>query len=89
MTLISQGSSSGEERRCDAKCYAATSPVCTCVCGGLNHGVGLVQAVDNTTELARGVLKVAGKEDLLFPLLETNERLKLEVLGQTNMFNQH
>lgn len=33
--------------RCDAKCYNAKGLKCTCVCGGMNHGVGLNQAIDN------------------------------------------
>jgi hypothetical protein len=34
---------------CDAVCYDATQPVCVCkACEGLNHGVGLEQAIVNT-----------------------------------------
>ena len=29
---------------CDARCYNAKGPKCKCVCGGLNHGVGLMEA---------------------------------------------
>lgn len=36
--------------RCDAKCYNAKSPKCTCVCGGMNHGTGYNQAIDKTHE---------------------------------------
>jgi len=35
-------------RRCDAKCYNAKGPKCTCVCGGRNHGVGINNAIHNT-----------------------------------------
>ena len=51
-TLISWASSGGATSRCDAKCYDADSPpaVCTCICGGRNHGAGREQAVDNTRQ---------------------------------------
>ena len=51
-TLISYSSSGGDQGRCDAKCYLATEPDCTCICGGRNHGVGREQATENTRELA-------------------------------------
>lgn len=50
MTLIAAYNSEGCIGRCDAKCYNATSPHCTCICGGANHGAGLSQAMDNTRE---------------------------------------
>jgi len=34
-------------RRCDARCYAAKGTTCRCICGGINHGVGLRQTIDN------------------------------------------
>jgi hypothetical protein len=33
--------------RCDARCYNAKHPRCTCICGGANHGVGRKQATEN------------------------------------------
>lgn len=36
--------------RCDAKCYTAKGLKCTCICGGINHGVGLNQAIHNIHE---------------------------------------
>lgn len=50
-TLIYVGNSGGCVGRCDAKCYDAKEPGCDCICGGLNHGVGLQVALDNTAEL--------------------------------------
>lgn len=50
-TLLSVGNSEGT-RRCDERCYDATHGQCTCCCGGRNHGVGLIHAIDNTRELA-------------------------------------
>ena len=38
-------------RSCKKKCYDATSEHCLCICGGINHGVGLEQAVLNTARL--------------------------------------
>lgn len=49
-TLIAVYNSEGCQGRCDAKCYEAQEPECTCVCGGKNHGAGLQQALDNTRE---------------------------------------
>ena len=39
-TLISFSSSSGQQGRCDAKCYDAKESECDCICGGRNHGAG-------------------------------------------------
>lgn len=52
MTLISVYNSDGCVGRCDAKCYDASSPACTCdcICGGANHGVGQNKAESNTRE---------------------------------------
>jgi hypothetical protein len=38
--------------RCDARCHTAKNPKCTCICGGLNHGVGTPQAIENTQGFA-------------------------------------
>ena len=34
-------------RRCNAKCYNARGQECSCLCGGVNHGVGEHQAFEN------------------------------------------
>jgi hypothetical protein len=52
VTLIAVYTSDGCEGRCDAKCYDADQDECDCICGGRNHGVGKLQALDNTRELA-------------------------------------
>jgi alpha-galactosidase/6-phospho-beta-glucosidase family protein len=36
---------------CDARCYLAEEEGCECVCGGINHGVGLERAIDQTKDL--------------------------------------
>lgn len=49
-TLIEVRDSRGLIGRCDAKCYDADNPRCSCVCGGANHGVGKTQAIEQTRE---------------------------------------
>ena len=56
VTLITVGNSEGD-RRCAAGCYEATGANCTCCCGGVNHGVGKAQAVQNTKDIANKVIK--------------------------------
>jgi len=36
---------------CSARCYDARGDISACVCGGVNHGKGLVQAARNTLTL--------------------------------------
>ena len=36
---------------CDERCYNAKHRTCICVCGGINHGRGLVRASENTRRL--------------------------------------
>ncbi len=55
MTLITVGNSEGQ-RSCTARCYDAHGPSCDCVCGGRNHGKGLVLAQEQTAEHARELL---------------------------------
>ena len=52
MTLLATYNRDGCTGRCDAKCYNASDPKCTCICGGRNHGAGEKQAIANTKELA-------------------------------------
>lgn len=35
---------------CNARCYNSKTPTCTCICNGLNHGVGHTQALTNTRQ---------------------------------------
>lgn len=83
-TLISVHTSSGCVGRCDAKCYNAETTECTCICGGKNHGAGLVRAVENTREMAETwiehykanhdhqsvLFKVQAQDDVQLPLFE-------------------
>jgi hypothetical protein len=52
-TLIAVYTSQGCIGRCDARCYEATHPECTCVCGGRNHGKGRTQSITNTRHQAQ------------------------------------
>ncbi len=84
-TLISYSDTSGKARRCDAKCYGATGPICDCVCGGMNHGAGIKAAFENTSHLAIAQIRdIAGAENtsqvkkangiqLLFELITTKD----------------
>ncbi len=36
---------SDDGRRCDERCYNAKRLGCSCVCGGVNHGLGLQHAL--------------------------------------------
>ncbi len=63
-TLIAVYNSEGCVGRCDAKCYEAEHPECECICGGLNHGTGLVRAQDNTMRWLIEESEAAGNPDL-------------------------
>jgi hypothetical protein len=50
-TLIAAYGSGGQcLGRCDAQCYDAKHPECTCICKGENHGQGFDVAVQQTIE---------------------------------------
>lgn len=51
VALITVYNSEGLVGRCDARCYDASEPECTCICGSRNHRAGLQQAMDNTADL--------------------------------------
>lgn len=56
-TLIAAYDDNGCNGRCDAKCYNAKHPECTCICCGENHGKGLEQAIGNTNQMAAEWIK--------------------------------
>jgi len=57
VTLISVHNSKGCIGRCDEKCYDAKEEKCDCVCGGMNHGKGKDQAIDNTQKYSEDMMK--------------------------------
>lgn len=61
-TLIAVYNSEGCVGRCDAHCYNARWPECTCICHGKNHGVGLSRAMDNTREWAEGWIEAYAQQ---------------------------
>ncbi|GIK42378.1 MAG: hypothetical protein BroJett011_62110 [Chloroflexota bacterium] len=60
-TMIAAYNSEGLIGRCDAHCYDAKHPDCTCICGGANHGKGQKQAMENTEALAEKWMEEYGK----------------------------
>lgn len=60
MTIYTDGAKVGQ---CDARCYNATSPACSCICGGANHGVGLRKAAANTITHASEWLAAQKSDD--------------------------
>lgn len=65
VTLIAVYTSEGCIGRCDAKCHEAQEPSCDCICGGMNHGAGVQQAIDNTRVHAEVMIeKYAGAKGL-------------------------
>jgi hypothetical protein len=64
-TLIAVYNSEGCIGRCDAKCYNAKGPICNCVCGGMNHGCGHSQAIENTADMVELELEHLGFEEQL------------------------
>lgn len=51
MTTILECNTEDGVRRCDARCHDAKGEDCSCICEGVNHGVGLEQARTNLREL--------------------------------------
>jgi hypothetical protein len=49
-TVLAVYNSDGCVGRCDKNCYDAVRPNCHCICGGVNHGQGLAQAVEHNKE---------------------------------------
>lgn len=83
-TMIAAYGSDGEcMGRCDAKCYNATCEHCDCICGGMNHGVGVNKATENTRELAESWMKEYEKqhdEKLTFKVMPKPVQLEMFTL---------
>jgi len=69
--------SSDGAHKCDEKCYNAKSMRCTCICGGVNHGVGLRQAIENLEARQYDLLFENKEEKMIFSNI--NEILKVDV----------
>ncbi|MDR7400506.1 MAG: hypothetical protein QN144_14515 [Armatimonadota bacterium] len=62
MTLIAVYNSEGV-RRCDARCYNAKQPKCSCVCNGANHGKGFTGALEQTRDMVGELLQRASRDN--------------------------
>lgn len=51
--------------RCDARCYNAKGKKCNCVCGGVNHGKGINEAILFTSQYF-DVLQDLDKETYIY-----------------------
>ncbi len=51
VTLLKVETGEGHRRLCSSKCYNAYGDKCTCICCGMNHGVGALRASQNTQAL--------------------------------------
>ena len=57
MVVLISKTTSGRRRTCSARCHNAKGLVCQCLCEGINHGVGLRQATENTQKMAEELLE--------------------------------
>jgi len=56
-TLITMTKSGGgPTRSCDGRCHEAKGSKCTCICGGVNHGIGHKKAVENVRKVYEDLL---------------------------------
>ena len=80
-TLIAAYNSDGCIGRCDARCHDAVTPVCNCICGGANHGVGEKQAIKNNQmrveEMITEYCKDKDTTDIKFEIKQIFEQLSL------------
>lgn len=83
------------EGQCDARCYDALLPsqlreprrnACLCICGGVNHGMGLNRAICNT--LDRGV-GLSPQELEAFAKMKGLEGERLVVIDRLRVHSDH
>jgi len=53
-SVLTSRTSDGNLKRCGPECYEALTTKCTCICGGVNHGVGLRKAMANARFINAG-----------------------------------
>jgi len=87
-TVLAVYNSEGCVGRCDAHCHEAQHAECECICGGMNHGAGTQQAIQNTTEMVEEWVQEYGKKNNLeldlveaMGLLSTPEAIRLPENG--------
>ena len=84
-TSIQARPGSKKRQSCGSRCYNAKNPVehCVCPCAGINHGVGLAKAVENTKAMQ------AANADVIFNEKEIAkaEALVAEVVTESEVNN--
>jgi len=71
--------------KCDSRCYLAKQPDCNCVCGGMNHGKGLDQAIINTQSYYKRWVRKFKKQRKLTKLVVKVPALRAGI--QLDFFN--
>lgn len=68
--------------RCDQKCYGARTPRdnCECICGGMNHAVGLVRAEANTRASSQDWVERSLAKGMEFDQVEVGVAAQMEPL---------
>lgn len=56
--------------RCDINCWGGKDERCECLCTGLNHGVGLEQAVEQTRRMVGEWIEVQRDQGIIFDGVE-------------------
>lgn len=51
MKILKVTDEKGNEKSCNERCYDAYKKNCTCICHGLNHGVGIDVAREQSFEI--------------------------------------
>lgn len=79
-TLIALTLANGTVHMCDESCYNSLEPECTCICLGLNHGVGLSHAERNVMIETAKILLLTARDYPTFTELRIHfHNLTLEV----------
>ena len=61
--LITSPATGGRIRTCNSSCHNAQLDICVCVCRGINHGLGPVQAAINTHDHFDQIINAEAPED--------------------------
>lgn len=88
MVLMTEKIGQGPTRRCDARCYNGKHAVCSCICGGKNHGAGLQQAMDNVREIFLPIIESVGEEGMKLGKQIRAEELKKDRLVGLEWFEE-
>lgn len=78
-TVIIYRITSRRIRKCNAGCYNAHGDVCHCICGGINHGVGLEKALENGHKVVEQLLQTKSVAGIQVGLPVVKEIIPIEV----------